>query len=56
MVCMFSAQSFSTTNIDNILKQASFNPMVYKMAIRVMEMFSEGETKGQKPPSKTIVN
>ena len=52
---MFSVQSFSATNIENILKQASFDPMIYKMAIRVMEMFSEGETRGQKPPSKTIV-
>lgn len=45
-------QTFSSTNVDNILRQASLQKEVYSMAMQVMQMFSEGQLKGQKPPSE----
>ena len=45
-----SFQHCSATNTD-IFRQAALDGEVFKIALEVMEMYHEGQTKGQKPSS-----
>ena len=41
-----------STCIVNVFALASLSHDVFDLAIKVMEAYNNGETKGQKPPSK----
>ena len=47
-------QTISATQTDNILRHAALEQEVYDLAIRAMNSFTQGQLKGQKPPSEYL--